>query len=411
MSENILLTQKHVLWCDPSPQINQEELKYLMENFCGNVIADLSHLNITNATNDTILYMCGNICQMIKQLEESNITFKKIYVIDEFSINYEKTIKYKIISEGEVPINLYDVGVYFRRYFNVDDDSTYYNRIIKEHQFQSLTESNKPSSAFRKGIYLTKVSKEDDGINFKLLRCSTNLSGPTDNFRITDHEIVDHVNYMAQSLFEQKVELNHVLAQTYHNFKSDDDAKERRARISEHSDKTKDMPENGIMAFCSFYNFDNDMKGIVRDGFDYCYKNASVLTRLRFRLKKSAFEEYGKTLVHNFDITLYPNSVFLMSLSTNRLYTHEIMPSGVSINKIPTRMGYVIRCSDTEAVFSHGQTYIIKDNIYHPLEEPTDEGVARLKALYFKENTTIEKITYDGFYFSLNRGDYTSPII
>lgn len=64
----------------------------------------------------------------------------------------------------------------------------------------------------------------------------------------------------------------------------------------------------------------------------------------------------------NFDITLYPNSVFVMSLDMNRLYTHEIIPSILPIDRIPTRMGYVIRCSKTNAIFKNEQTYIINEN-------------------------------------------------
>lgn len=396
--ENKLLTKKHLLLYDQSSQIN-EDLQYVLENFCGTVITDLQ---LANGTNDAILYMCGDTSKFVINYDK----FENIRIIKELSINYDGVpFNYELISVGQIPINIYNVGVYFRRYFDSPDDSTYYNRIVNEHQFQSLTESNKPSSAFRKGIYLTPVTKKDDGIHFKLLRCSTNLSGPTDNFRSTDNEIVTAVNNISRSLFSEQVELNHVLAQTYHNLT---DTKERKAKISEHSDKTKDMPKNGIMAFCSFYNFNNDMSNISRDEFDYCYKNTSILTRLRFRLKKEA---YDTGLCHKFDITLYPNSVFLMPLSTNRLYTHEIIPSALPIDKIPTRMGYVIRCSSTEALFANGQTFIIKDGISHPLEEPTDKGVARLKSLYYKENSTIENISYDGFYFSLNRGDYTMPML
>ena len=47
---------------------------------------------------------------------------------------------------------------------------------------------------------------------------------------------------------------------------------------------------------------------------------------MRFRLKPEAQKLYPD-LTKDFDITLYPNSVFLMSLETNRLYTHEIIPS------------------------------------------------------------------------------------
>ena len=53
---------------------------------------------------------------------------------------------------GQVPINIYNIGVYLRNYFDSND---YFDSLSKEHEFQVLTESNKQTNAFRKGIYLT----------------------------------------------------------------------------------------------------------------------------------------------------------------------------------------------------------------------------------------------------------------
>lgn len=158
-------------------------------------------------------------------------------------------------------------------------------------------------------------------------------------------------------------------------------------------------------------------------------KGKSVLTRLRFRLKPQA-AELDKTLVKHFDVTLFPNSVFIMSLLANRLYTHEIVPSELNVdkvcallllvfgfqkrNKIPTRLGYVIRCSDSEAVFRNGETWIKrhKDGELVKLEQPTKEGLKLLRDLYFQENTTIDEVNYtDKFFFSMNQGDYMKPLI
>ena len=288
-----------------------------------------------------------------------------------------------------------------------DKDKNYYKSITNEHSFQSLTESNKPNNAFRKGIYLSNVRvNKTDEIEFNLLRCSTNLDGPTDNFRETDKEIISSVNHVSDLFFRDSIELNHVLAQTYHNMV--DSNKEKKARIKKHSDKTKDMPANAIMAFCSFYSSDFTELKCEKRGYDFFYKKASILTILRFKLKDAVTcEKFAK----QFDITLYPNSVFLMSLSTNRLYTHEIVPSGLSIDKLPVRMGYVIRCSNTPVIFKDGGTFIAKNNQCIPLEKPTEEGIDRLKKLYLQENSTIDKIVYDNFNFSLNNGDYTRPII
>src|SRR3972149_3888392 len=176
------------------------------------------------------------------------------------------------------------------------------------------------------------------------------------------------------------------------------------------------MPKNALMAFCSFYkdyyndNFNDDrLRDVKKSNYDYCYRNGSVLTRLRFRLKEEVKDD---NFVKRFDITLYPNSVFLMSLSTNRLYTHEIIPSNLPISVIPTRLGYVIRCSNTNAVFKNGKTYICKYGKEFELEESTKEGIEELKDLYYKENKSIEIIDYeDRFYFSMNKGDYMKPIV
>ena len=114
-----------------------------------------------------------------------------------------------------------------------------------------------------------------------------------------------------------------------------------------------------------------------------------------------------------FDVVLSPNSVFMMPLSTNRLYTHEIVPPVLPVDQIPTRLGYVVRSSSTEAVHRDGHTYLVRPGGQRTLlEPPDDEGVRLLRELYFSENTTASVIEYDTehrFPFSLNSGDYLRP--
>ncbi|MCA9720503.1 MAG: hypothetical protein KC468_37925, partial [Myxococcales bacterium] len=111
-----------------------------------------------------------------------------------------------------------------------------------------------------------------------------------------------------------------------------------------------------------------------------------------------------------FDVTLYPNSVFFMPLSTNRLYTHEIRPAGLDVERLPTRMGYVVRCSTREAVHRGGRTYLDLQGALVELEPPTREGLAELRRLYAEENRSDERVDYgDGFRFSMNQGDYARP--
>jgi hypothetical protein len=173
------------------------------------------------------------------------------------------------------------------------------------------------------------------------------------------------------------------------------------------------------MGFCSFYQgyggeeFNSKYKKSSVDVFDYVLNsvsNTSVLTRLRFRLK-SDVPNTDKQYTPQFDIILYPNSVFIMSLMTNRIYTHEIVPSGLNADKIPTRMGYVIRCSNTLATHKDGRTYLNKENKLIEMKEPDEEGIGKLKDLYYRENMTSEKIVYSGFNFSLNKGDYLKPSV
>jgi hypothetical protein len=102
--------------------------------------------------------------------------------------------------------------------------------------------------------------------------------------------------------------------------------------------------------------------------------------------------------------------VFFMPLSTNRLYTHEIQSSMLNAEMLPTRLGYVVRCSKTEAVHKLGSTFLKLDGQLVPMEPPTPEGIVELRGLYAEENKTDAFIDYnDKFRFSMNEGDYKAP--
>lgn len=417
MSENVLIKDKHILLC--VGDMANSELDYLKNNFCGLV---MSKLDGQTYKPKTIIYVCGNVDEAHIMIEKLDNNMIYVIVIKDLSTGY-KNYNYQLIDLGKVPLNINNAGVYFRQLFS-SEHKDYFNLISNEHQFQTLTESNKPTNAFRKGIYLTKVEHdvEANEVKFNLLRCSTNFVGSSDSFRTTDKLVINQVNNACKHFFEQNIELNHVLAQIYENTVVTDDKqneKEKKATIKAHSDKTKDIPGNGLIAFCTFYQhysddkFDKNLskyikKGTNGDPFDYCYNEQSVLTRLHFRLKKDVNDP---SLVKDFSVTLYPNSVFIIPLSTNRLYTHEIKPSGLPIDKLPTRMGYVMRCSKTKAVFRYGQTYINEDGEYIKLEQPTEKDIDELKAIYYRENLTSDIIHYGNVYFSLNTGDYKMPIV
>ena len=362
-------------------------------DFFGEVLDDLP-ADLAGKT----LYLTGEVAKYQERIEAT----ARVFAVDELASNYGSLQSVRL---GRLPVRVGNAGVYYRRFF---EDAGFFRRITAEHTFQTLTESVKPSKAHRTGIYLTPVSQHGEELRFHLLRCSTNLSGPTENFCATDWRIVDALNEEANAIFEHHAPLNHVLAQLYPSTPATDDRKQTKARISAHADKTKDMPFNGVMAFCTFYDELGALTPLSGDGFDYGYKGRSALTRLHFRLKEPA--RHRTELPPEFSLTLYPGSVFFMPLSTNRLYTHEIQASMLNAEMLPTRLGYVVRCSKTEAVHTGGRTFIEIGAQRVPLEPPTQDGMDALRELYATENRSDAFIDYgDRFRFSMNEGDYKAP--
>ncbi len=353
------------------------------------------------------VYLCGDVSEIsARRLHGA----ARVFIIRELSDGYRADVDgtWPVVDVGRVPVRVHGAGVYYRRFFDLGAD--HFGSIRAEHAFQSLTESTKPGAAHRSGIYLTPVARDGDELHFRLLRCSTNLSGPTEGFRPTDTGIVDALNREAAFVFRDHAPLNHVLAQIYHNTPATTGRKQAKAKISAHADKTKDMPVNGIMAFCTFYDRLDKLQPLADDAFDYGVKGVSGLTKLRFRLKDPTAERDAVALPPQFTLTLYPGSVFFMPLSTNRLYTHEIRSSMLDAELLPTRLGYVVRCSSAEAVHKHGDTFLKVDGDLVKLGPPTPEGMDRLRRLYAEENKTTSFIDYgDELLFSMNEGDYVAP--
>ncbi len=381
----------------------------LLRDFFGSVITPE---DLTSGSPDLArktVYLCGDTSGITsRQLQAA----ARVFVVRELSHGHRENADrpWTLVDLGRVPVRVHGAGVYYRRFFGLDTD--HFGRIRAEHAFQSLTESTKPGTAHRSGIYLTPVTRNDDELHFRLLRCSTNLSGPTEGFRPTDAHIVDALNREAATVFRNQAPLNHVLAQIYHNTLATPERKQSKARISAHADKTKDMPANGIMAFCTFYDRLGRLQPLAEDAFDYGVKSASGLTKLHFRLKEPVEERDGVVLPPQFTVTLYPGSVFFMPLSTNRLYSHEIRPSALDAELLPTRLGYVVRCSNAEAVHRHGRTFLKVAGDLVELGPPTPEGMDELRRLYAEENRTSSFIDYgDELLFSMNTGDYLAPRI
>ncbi|WP_432062329.1 hypothetical protein [Streptomyces sp. S1] len=357
------------------------------------------------------VYLCGDVSGIDSRHLRAA---ERVFVVRELSHGYGESesegvdTAWTVVGLGRVPLRVHGVGVYYRRFFALD--AGHFERIRTEHAFQSLTESTKPGTAHRSGIYLTPVTREGDALHFRLLRCSTNFSGPTESFRPTDTDIVEELNREAATVFRGQAPLNHVLAQIYHNTHATPERKQSKAKISAHADKTKDMPVNGVMAFCTFYDGLDRLEPLAEDAFDHGLKGVSGLTRLHFRLKDPAGEHEGAALPAQFGITLYPGSVFFMPLSTNRLYTHEIRPASLDAASLPTRLGYVVRCSSAEAVHQDGHTFLKKAGDLVRLGPPTEDGMDELRRLYAEENRTSSFIDYgDAFLFSMNAGDYLAP--
>lgn len=403
--ENKITKDKNVLVVLQHNENSNPELSYLIENFCGSVSTTFSNPNIDFSNKK--IYACGDF----STLREA-VPF--IHIIEDLSTQYENidSEKYTIITLGEVPVIISNAGVYYRKLFIGDDN---FDTIKSEHNFQELTESNKESKALRKGIYLSQVTKEiykhgQEAFHYNLLRCSSNLTGPTDNFRSADTKIINILNQCVRETFETETDLNHALVQIYENKKKTTDSeKEVKAKIKAHSDKTKDMPKEGLIAFCTFYDDSNteQLKPSAIDPFDWCYKQSSALTRLHFKLKKTVEDD---TLEKEFSVTLYPNSAFLIPLSTNRLYTHEIRPSVLGVDQIPIRMGYVVRCSNLEAMHLDNQTYIKENGQFIKLEKMTPELQEELRDSYYEENVSEKIVEYGKIHFSMNSGDYEKPI-
>lgn len=379
----------------------------LVRDFFGTTITPEDLASGSPELAQKTVYLCGDVSGISdRQLQDAD----RVFVVRDLSRGYHEDADkpWTLVGLGRVPIRVHGAGVYYRRFFDLGAD--HFGRIRSEHAFQSLTESTKPGKAHRSGIYLTPVTRNGDELHFRLLRCSTNLSGPTESFRPTDTRIVEALNREAAAVFRNHAPLNHVLAQIYHNTLATAERKQSKAKISAHADKTKDMPVNGIMAFCTFYDRLDGLQPLAEDAFDHGVKSTSGLTELRFRLKEPTEERDGAALPQQFTLTLYPGSVFFMPLSTNRLYTHEIRPSTLDAALLPTRLGYVVRCSSAEAVHKNGHTFLKAPGGLVKLEPPTPEGMDELRRLYAEENRTSSFIDYgDKFLFSMNTGDYIAP--
>ncbi len=121
--ENKLHLTKHILLCIENhiDKSHSDEINYIKENFCGRVITKVNDIN--SIDQDTIIYVMEDIEQVLNNIENE----KLFYVIKELSHNYDNVLeKINIINLGQVPINIHNVGVFFRNFF---DDKNYFDSL------------------------------------------------------------------------------------------------------------------------------------------------------------------------------------------------------------------------------------------------------------------------------------------
>ncbi len=100
-----------------------------------------------------------------------NANARRVQVVRQLSHNAPEADgrpRWPLVDVGRVPVRVHGVGVYYRRFFDPEADLA--RRIRGEHAFQSLTESTKPGTAHRTGIYLTPVRSEGDALHFRAHR-------------------------------------------------------------------------------------------------------------------------------------------------------------------------------------------------------------------------------------------------
>ncbi len=457
------------------------------------------------------------------------------------SSTYDLERQFGGVHVGEVPINVQNAGVLFRRMFHPALGSLQ-QTLLSQHWMQPFTRlgasaiatatanATSPSTSVCAGaVALSDVVEVNIGTRahehrFHVLRGSYSFGGPTNEFSDVDRMIVARVNEAIAHCFADPAPVNHgVMELCVHSISAStftsaaNPTQLTDSIIRQRAEKTLDLAPNGVIAFCSFYDCSPYPGGSGRsalpfgnlpfssmqssttmtpvethipfstkhdstkdttttstppdmhlqspssqtsrtssssatssdsdaflhtlrtwsssanmsskhppphqydpsphDVFDLQHRGISVLTRLRFRLKRDIADTC--TRPREFDVVLYPNSVFLMPLSTNRLYTHEVVPSVFPPEVLPVRLAYTLRCSNRVAVHRGGRTYFAhsSDGIGEmvPMEDVQEQSAAVLQQLFAEENLTSRRIRYNEddavWNFSFSRGDYMRPLI
>jgi hypothetical protein len=401
-TEAVFNQDKHMLiYGNPSESTNLDDFNYIINNFCGRVYHASCLPDFIQNKFDGKIWVMGDLKNMPKE--------QHLHVIGDHSIFENWSGMWTLTDSGQVPINVSGIGVFFRQVTNWN----LFKSLLSGHKMFTLTETNKAGTAHRTGTYLSPMTRHEDGsIEYQYLRCSTNLDGPTQEFNEFDNQIVVQVNSLARDYFTGAEPMNHVLMQLYNNTVVD--GKQVKARISSHADKTKDMHERGVMAFVTLYDLDEmnklgSLPGMVTSRFDMKMNGKSIFPTLLFKPKADIPHLKEQS------VPLYPGSVFIMSLSSNRIYTHALVPAVGEVAHLPTRLGYVARCSNRSAKWQEDGTYVKYGDTWHQMlptdSEEASEEASVVRNLYFQENTTMNFMNYGEWHSSFNKGDYMKPVM
>lgn len=400
--ESVLCSKRNVLiWLGPGSTSTDIE-----EKFFGTVVKTADQIASLDFAYKNV-YICGDAALTLS-LIKGRFVACTAKVVEDLAENIPENHQNRITSD-ELPTKVFGVGVFYNKMPYLPRGINLFSAIQSAHTLQDLRESDKEGVSFRKGIYLSDVDYFTNGdLMFNVLRCSTNLDGPTDRFTCVDKVLLEALNTASHNCFDNAATINHVLLQRYENKNN------KKAAIKEHSDKSEDMPSNAVMAFVTTYDPSTMPPEAKQEGNDWKYKKTSVLTRLQFRLKEGVTPT--KDMPDAFDVLLYPDSVLFIPLSTNRLYTHCTKASVLPFDKIPERSSYVARCSNVQVLHCAGDNtnYVIidpKTGKKKAMQPITEESKEWLRNKYLEENRTAAVVDYgsEPILFSMNKGDYLKP--
>lgn len=117
MTENTLNLESNLLLCIEidSDKLDWSEYTTLKKQFCGRVVDvpydDIAVMDLVETGSKGGMYACGNIGILF---ELGRDVLEKVSVVEELSWNVIGSDHVRYATLGEVPINVHNVGVYYR---------------------------------------------------------------------------------------------------------------------------------------------------------------------------------------------------------------------------------------------------------------------------------------------------------